>query len=339
MSIESPSRERRAQTDRLAFRNADGRETKISLKNAEVIGSGMNGIVYRAKIDVHGNGERTRERDCILKVFKERNDGRGIRNPRERAQHSFEVHTALKKAGVETWPTFRLHVSEPIALMSDVEDENTKIVSACAGNVSQSLNEVNTWPTFEFANAYRAMENSVRNIQNASKHGISLHRDCFMTKLSRESANKVAMQHFIADFDNVTIPENAEHTTDRQYLAALAGNMLALRHSIEMLREHMTHVRSESSDALLDGLDRALIPCQHEISDWVENEMARLMKSEKRDSDTERAQRIARMVPTYAAMSDNDLLTFFIKNTDTESERAIAMAHALDRKFYGIREV
>lgn len=217
-----------AKPERKKLVHASGRFTEALVEEKEYIGHGIFGVVKKVEASF-GEVEGEKNRTFAVKQF----------HNEEYVDNSIAVHTALKKAGVETWSTYRRVDGEPAVLMTYGGQEGAQLISP--SGESQGKEKYKEKKIDEIEGFEKAIQKAIDNAKLAGENGILVPGDAWFASVKeRENTDpnqrKASIQHlFIGDYDDVGIdfkPSFRSRETQRKYSSIIHEDIFEKEYAI-----------------------------------------------------------------------------------------------------------
>jgi len=202
-----------APPERKKLVHTSGRFTEALLKEGEHIGHGIFGVVKKVEASF-GEAMSEKKRTFAVKRF----------HNVEYVDNSVAVHTALKKAGVETWSTYRRVDGESAAVMTYGGKDGAYLISP--SGESQGKEKYKEKKIDEIEGFEEAIQKAIDNAKLAGENGILVPGDAWFASVNESMTTisphqKANIQNlFIGDYDDVGInfrPSFRDQETQRKY--------------------------------------------------------------------------------------------------------------------------
>lgn len=183
----------------LIFQDSRGRERALQVLEREKIADGGMGDIHRVRVHLAHDDQNATDWTMTVKDYTKR----GSRG-RYFAEKATQIHEKLRRAGVRTWPTYRLEKEQPLVLMTDGESPLRELITPGHSTTSLSRERIKKWEPFEIANIEVAIAASIKDALAATNAGMFLEWDAWVISLDRSGGNAVRMECFVGDYESIT---------------------------------------------------------------------------------------------------------------------------------------
>lgn len=221
----------------LVFKNIEGRESVVRIMKERIIA--QSDISDISRVEVGGKRRGT----FVLKEYLDYNE----KPARYWAERGFKAFEALKRAGVDTWTTYRLEEREPSILMSDGERDDSLVVgfnsSDSLAMLAGKVKEIDGFET--------TVNEAKRQAELATNNDIELSLDAWLARINLRADGSITMRCFIGDLEMVRKVENPD-ASDKEKI--LKQNYSSLRNFLRDLFSDLFGEYTNEYSHAVDGI-------------------------------------------------------------------------------------